>query len=171
MLPSPPPLRTQRASFPALRSSNAKLSLGFCRASIVVAVLLGLRCLYDTGLEPLRYPMAFSPVFLFPRLRSLRKCTYLCYHLLASLKWFYNRSRSASPSRCLPAFAAAELALASASLIRSITERHSLSLLSFTGSPISSPYGSLSQRGDYGLIVFRVSNKSRLGSVCTPTTL
>ena len=40
MLPSPPPLRTQRASFTALRSSNAMLSLGFCRASNLVAVLL-----------------------------------------------------------------------------------------------------------------------------------
>ena len=37
-LPSPPPLRTQRASFPALPSSNAKLSLGFSQASNVVAV-------------------------------------------------------------------------------------------------------------------------------------
>jgi len=158
MLPSPPPLRTRRASFPAARSSlsNALLGTRLADSRCWSPPPASLRCLHDTHLEPTDVSVNLPPDG-WPIHFRAGGCTNRIFrcHLLFLLSRFARFSREERPEGSLPAFAWSDVAKGSTP-IHSITEWHSLFPSSSTRTAIDLPYGFSSQWERYGLTVFHL---------------
>ena len=166
MLPSPPPLRTRRASFPrsTLKPFQRPYWGAVSGSADVGELRLSLTCLpalpprYAPGADGRCDELAASrwPADSFSRRRLHQQ--YFCCHLLFLLSRFAGFSRGERPEGSLPAFAWSDVAKGSPP-IHYVTEWHSLFPSSSTRTAIDLPCGSSSHRQRYALTTFRINHR------------